>query len=47
MDWRKGEGGTIKDLLRRIGAPLPPELGGMGENNVPEYFPIWAINRRW
>jgi len=47
MDWRKGKGGTIKDLLRRIGAPLPPELGGMGENDIPEYFPIWAINRHW
>jgi len=47
MDWRKGEGGTIKELLHRIGAPLPPELGGMGENNVPEYFPIWAIDRQW
>ncbi|GAI61665.1 unnamed protein product [marine sediment metagenome] len=46
-DFRLSEGGTIKDLLRRIGAPLPPELGGMGENAVPEYFPIWAIDRRW
>ncbi len=46
-DFRLSEGGTIKDLLRRIGAPMPPELGGMGENAVPEYFPIWAINRRW
>ncbi len=47
MDWQKGEGGTIKDLLRRIGAPMPPELGGMGENKVPEYFPIWAIDKQW
>lgn len=47
MDWRKGEGGTIRELLHRIGAPLPPELGAMGKEGIPEYFPIWAINRYW
>lgn len=47
MDWRKGEGGTVVQLLRRIGAPIPSELGGMGKEDIPEYFPIWAINRHW
>lgn len=44
MDWRKDQGGTVVELLRRLGAPIPPELGGMGEDDIPEYFPIcpWA-----
>lgn len=47
MDWRKQRGGTVVELLHLIGAPIPPELGGMGEDDIPEYFPIWALGRHY
>jgi hypothetical protein len=47
MDWRKNQGGTVAELLRLLGAPVPQELGGMGEEDIPEYFPIWAVDRNW
>jgi hypothetical protein len=39
MDWRKGRGGTVVELLRLLGALVPTELGGMGD---AEYLHDWG-----
>jgi len=45
MDWHREEGGTIVQLLKQLGAPIPQELEDMGKPGIPEYMPIWIL--RW
>jgi len=47
MEWHREEGGTVIQLLKQIGAPIPPELEDMGKPGIPEYVPAWVAGRNW
>ncbi len=47
IDWHNQEGGTIIQLLKLLGAPIPQDLEEMGKPGIPEYLPIWAIDKAW